>query len=462
MDFSRPKGVPRPVWNALSGKEKERCARSPKRFLDFTTIQTNSGMQQYGAGQTLSGTASGKAAADAEMGAVGGGINGNAARAARAAAAPRLGNVMRSRKRVVSEQPGLDRGKSPIIAMDEMVADIVSPSGGGFAVVGSFPIQPGIPQADGGSFPFAATIAPQYERWQVESMEYYVTPTVTAFASAGQGGRVVIAANFDSLAVPPANIQQALANDPHADGMPYEVVLLRLDPSRLTPDKGGKFTRTNFVTNSDLKTYDGGNLFVMCDGIQAGGVLIGQLRVKYSIRFFNPRLSQLNGAVQNLAFSSFVTTSNVLTTAVTSLTLIQPSLKINTTDVLLLGTNANPLNIKIVGNAGLQLPQGQFYLKYRTWFSAGGSGVPLAMGVMRLFYSDDQGNSWGDVGQLSIINGVTGPQVVAGTAYDTWGEFGIFAVGDGNRIYLVNYYVASTGTSGQMGVAEAWVQVGQA
>jgi hypothetical protein len=204
--------------------------------------------------------------------------------------------------RAAAQQPG---EKSAVQIQDEFVMLI---NGATSYNAGSVTIQPGLD----GSFPWLSKIAKLYERYEVLEIEYYYKPTVSPYAAGGQTGKVILACDFDAISSPPETVQQAETTDPHVDGMPYEAIRLRLDPARCTPH-GGKFVRTRMIAGADAKTYDSGNLYVCVAGTADTG-LIGELRVQYSIRLINPRISEVAVAPCNCA-SQFYLADNTQVSA---------------------------------------------------------------------------------------------------------------------------------------------------
>lgn len=250
---ARPKGMPRKEWQALRTKKG---AKAAARFLDFDikTTQTNSGVQQYGAGQSMTRSAPvGKS----------------------------MGN-MRSTMAPVREPRTGPRGPT-VIKEREFLMDVIVEDGQYF--VEDFTIQPGL------LFPWGSEVAKQYEEYKVVSMQFEYIPTVSAFATAGTQGRVLLCANYDALEGAPPDMRAAQAMQPHVPGMASTPITLSLDPKRLTPVT--KFIRFNPVSG-DLKTYDGGTFFVAVDGFVAPTLpeKIGEIHVSYSVELFNPRIGK--------------------------------------------------------------------------------------------------------------------------------------------------------------------------
>lgn len=250
---ARPKGMPRKEWQALRTKKG---AKAATRFLDFDikTTQTNSGTQQYGAGQSMTRSTP---------------------------AVKSMGN-MRSTMAPVREPRTGPRGPT-LIKEREFLMDVVVEDGQYF--VEDFTIQPGM------LFPWGSEVAKQYEEYKVVSMQFEYVPIVSAFATAGTQGRVLLCANYDALEGAPPDMRAAQAMQPHVPGMASTPITLSLDPRRLTPVT--KFIRFNPVSG-DLKTYDAGTFFVAVDGFVAPTLpeKIGEIHVSYSVELFNPRIGR--------------------------------------------------------------------------------------------------------------------------------------------------------------------------
>jgi len=234
--------------------------KAKTRFLDFDiqTTQTNSGTQQYGAGQSMTRSAPSKKKAGRS-----------------------LGN-MRSSMAPVTESRTGPRGPA-VIKEREFLMDVIVEDGQYF--VEDLTIQPGM------LFPWGSEVAKQYEEYKVVSMAFEYVPTVSAFATAGTQGRVTLAANYDALEGPPPDMRAAQAMQPHKPGMASTPITLELDPRRLTPVT--KFVRFNPVA-ADLKTYDGGTFFVAVDGFVPPTLpeKIGEIHVSYVVELFNPRIGK--------------------------------------------------------------------------------------------------------------------------------------------------------------------------
>jgi len=73
------------------------------------------------------------------------------------------------------------------------------------------------------------------------------------------------------------------------DAMPYEIIRLRLDASCVNK-ADSKYIRTGPIpVDEDIKTFDGGNLWVCTIG-QVGAGLVGELHARYNFRCTKPTL----------------------------------------------------------------------------------------------------------------------------------------------------------------------------
>jgi hypothetical protein len=386
--------MPRAEWKALSPKQQLAFSKGkgPKRFLDFNihTSQVNSGVQQYGAGQTNSGAS--KASATGSQGASSMAVP----RRVRNQAALGLMATYSGKVRHAPEPNPLDAGGSKefLLPMRELVAAIQEPSGSGYTTLASYNIQPGLTLANGGLMPYAASIAQQFERYKIMKMALVFEPFVSAVTNGGQSGKVNLSINYDSLTPAPQTWQAAVDTDPHANGMGYEIIRLDVDPTKLS-GKDGKFVRSGVVANSDLKTYDAGVVYLTCNGISSSGAQLGELYCDYVIAFMNPRLNESIGTQPNNAFTLYTLSGSVTSPGTGNYNFPYVLQSPGSDPRLPGGANANPLNIVAtggtLGGTGLILPPGQFNVIARAIFT-GTSAITLT--TLTWYYSTNAGTTW--------------------------------------------------------------------
>lgn len=140
------------------------------------------------------------------------------------------------------------------------------------------------------SFPWLYEIARKYQKWVAIEAEYEFRSNTSVVAPAGSQGRVVLAFNYDSLDPNLTSLQQAETIQPHAAGKPVDTIILDLNPILLSGgNPEGKYCRTGSVpAGGDLKTYDGGILYVCTSGFALDGAPIGEIYVRYRIRLLQP------------------------------------------------------------------------------------------------------------------------------------------------------------------------------
>jgi len=186
---------------------------------------------------------------------------------------------------------------------DEYIADIAGSTG---FITTAFQVNPG----QVATFPWLSKQAAQWEKYRWEYLEFYYKPEVSAFAQNGQAGKIILSMDYDASDSPPSSKQQAEDTDPHTDAMPYEDLLLQLDPRQMFEMADSKYVRPGGLPGSaDIKTYDSGNLAVSTIG-NFNTSLLGELHVRYAVVFEVPVLeAPAGGSVPaNNQVAEFVST----------------------------------------------------------------------------------------------------------------------------------------------------------
>lgn len=177
------------------------------------------------------------------------------------------------------------KSKRITVTQNEYLAD-VSSQGADFSIAARFPLNPGLAL----SFPWLSKQAAQYEKYIFKAVTFYYTPMVTQYVSTANTGKVLMSCDYDAADAAPVNKQVMEDTDPHADGMPYQTLNLKLNPYQLHEMSVAKFVRTGPVPGgTDVKTYDAGNVWIATVGQSASG-LIGELRVEYTVELLVPSL----------------------------------------------------------------------------------------------------------------------------------------------------------------------------
>jgi len=191
--------------------------------------------------------------------------------------------------------------RSRIEVEDEYIADIAGSTS--FATT-PYAVNPG----QSGTFPWLSKEALLFEKYKILRLEFYYRPQVSAFATNGQTGKVMLSFDFDASDAPPASKQQVEDTHPHSDGMPYEEVLLTIDPKDCSLQDSYFVRPGGLPGSSDIKTYDAGILAVSTIGCNSSAN-IGELRVRYAIALHDPVLENVVSAPTNYHVSNFQSTS---------------------------------------------------------------------------------------------------------------------------------------------------------
>jgi len=191
--------------------------------------------------------------------------------------------------------------RSRVEIEDEYIVDIAGSVS--FAAT-SFAVNPG----QSSTFPWLSKEAILFEKYKILRLEFYYRPQVSAYATNGQTGKVMLSFDFDASDAPPASKQQVEDTHPHSDGMPYEEVLLTIDPKDCSLQDSYFVRPGGLPGSSDIKTYDAGVLTVSTIGTNSSAN-IGELRVRYAIALQDPVLENVVSAPLNYHVSNFQSTS---------------------------------------------------------------------------------------------------------------------------------------------------------
>lgn len=154
-------------------------------------------------------------------------------------------------------------------------------------------------------FPWLSKQAAQWEKYRFKSCELIYVPQVTEFDVNGKGSLII---GFDSDASDPAppNFVQAMDMQPRSVSMPCKQILMTIPEKIMNTLSDGHFIRKGSLPrNTDIKTYDCGNLFVSTIGQHDLGSVIGFLTVKYTIELLIPVLDNVDAPVENTNVTTF-------------------------------------------------------------------------------------------------------------------------------------------------------------
>jgi hypothetical protein len=249
-----------------------------KKFLDFaiSTSNTNSGTQQYGAGQSIRSrnvSAKPDRKKDARRGRSTQGME------------PSLGmnlGTLGHINQVTSELGVSLEPRCEVLQNADGTDFVLAASGIGFETR-SFNINAGLK-----TLPWASGVFGGFEKYRVKDLKFEFVPTVSGFNGAGEAGTVVMLFNYDALEGPPNTMSNAMTYAPSVLTMPSVSALLEVDHKLCTPNTG-KYVRSGPVAG-DLKTYDAGTLHVCTEGI-ASTQEFGHILVYYTLEAIKARIN---------------------------------------------------------------------------------------------------------------------------------------------------------------------------
>lgn len=209
----------------------------------------------------------------------------------------------------IAQVPQNSRSATDCVMTSPEQGEFISTINGSTTFVDTiFDVNPGSSVA----FPWLSTIAQNYNRYRFESLEFVYKPQVSPYANSGQSGKIVLAFNPDVVDAGSTTLSGLENMSPTSDGMPYQTITLRVSAKDLQ-NLPHYFVRGNVMPPGDPKTYDCGALHVGV-GSTNGTTVLGELRVKYRVRFSNP-ISTLSTQNTPGATSIFYATGTSTTNA---------------------------------------------------------------------------------------------------------------------------------------------------
>jgi hypothetical protein len=315
---------------------------------------------------------------------------------------------------------GIRRQRRTPFAEDEFIADFIGSTTFGSAAVTTatqYAVNPG----QAATFPWLAQLAARFEKYVFTKLDFYYKHEVTQFIAAGTIGKAIMSFDYDAADAAPTSKQQMMDTDPHADGMPCEDILFRVD-CREAFNNGPKYVRPgNLPGGADIKTYDAGLLSIAGAGNSDGTTKIGEIHVRYAGWFEKPVLESTTSAPSNNQVAWFQsTTTEALATGVAYQELMPVA-------------TANGLNA--VNTAGsIVLPAGNYLVDYRNAYGFSVDYQSLNVRMQKngtdIFTSTAAIGTSG-AGDLSAVVSAGGYVSLNGTDTLTLSTTAVFAAGTG-------------------------------
>jgi len=182
---------------------------------------------------------------------------------------------------------GATNKRQMVVTEDEYIAD-VAPSVN-FANT-QYSINPG----NSTTFPWLSSLAQNFNKYKFLLLEFYYKRTVSEFATDGQTGKIILSINPDASDPAPSSKQQAEDYQMKMDGMPCENFGVKGLLGEFNKQDSYYIRVGAQPANTDIKTYDVGNLNVSSQGTVSASGVCGELRVRYTVMLHSPILTGSN------------------------------------------------------------------------------------------------------------------------------------------------------------------------
>jgi hypothetical protein len=160
-------------------------------------------------------------------------------------------------------------------------------SGGGAAfTLAKYSINPGLSS----SFPWSWYIANNFDFYRFSKFAVEYVP----LSAASTTGVVQLAIDFDAADASPTSRSESNNYASNVSGSPWQATKLIVSPTMLA-SRGRLYTRMGSEPNTDIKTYDLGNLYIITEGIAIAGTpytgVLGDLYIDYEVDYMEPQIN---------------------------------------------------------------------------------------------------------------------------------------------------------------------------
>lgn len=212
---------------------------------------------------------------------------------------------------VKGPQRGSNRiSRSLTVSEEEYIADVTLTSAG-FTNL-QYAVNPG----NSVTFPWLSSIAANFNKYKFSKLLFKYRPITSGFATVGQTGDIVLSMNPDASDPVPVAQAQVYDLQMRNNGMPCDLfALTKLSLVELNKQDSYYVRVGAAPANTDIKTYDCGNLNLSTIGTASSGVC-GKLFVEYSVLLHSPVLVQPSaGGVVHFSGTVPTTANNFATAA---------------------------------------------------------------------------------------------------------------------------------------------------
>lgn len=166
------------------------------------------------------------------------------------------------------------------IKHSELIAAITTSAGAFPASLPVFALNPGM----AATFAWLSVIANLYEHYHFRKLRFRFEPCV----GTAKDGFIALSCDTDPLDAAPDSLVKMSNTKAFVKASLWKAVTLDIPLNELNMFSKNRFTRHTAIANTDLKTYDLGNVFVAWGGAPAD-TLAGHLYVEYEIDLLTPQ-----------------------------------------------------------------------------------------------------------------------------------------------------------------------------
>lgn len=183
-----------------------------------------------------------------------------------------------------------------VMAYEEYVGKVYSPSVSGEFDVQSYAINPGMPS----SFPYMSQIAMNFQQYEFSGLIATFKPN-TGLIQSGSMGFITMVFDYNAADENPTSPGMVKNMAGQVTGTPIQTILCGCECDRqklLVP--GGRYIRSGAVpSGQDVKTYDLAKLLVCLYGINGTAfppnTVLGELHLSYRVRLIKPKMFETLG-----------------------------------------------------------------------------------------------------------------------------------------------------------------------
>jgi len=134
------------------------------------------------------------------------------------------------------------------------------------------------------TFPWLSSVAKNFESYRFKKLKFcYETE-----APSSLGGSAVLSIDYDATDAAPTTKQQAMAYRNAVRSAPWEPSCHTSDIEDLNKQKSYFVRPGPQPPNTDIKTYDTGNMFVCTQNVTTASAVCGELYVEYDVELLTP------------------------------------------------------------------------------------------------------------------------------------------------------------------------------